>query len=67
MLRPYSIQDSHRRQDWLALIFTCGRDAVFKKSVGVGLAPPVAWTHTNAEMPVIFSPMISLWMSFVPS
>ena len=52
-LRLYSIQDSTSGKiGWLE------RDRL----------QPVSYSnYTNAEMPVIFSPMISLWMSFVPS
>jgi hypothetical protein len=66
MLRPYSIQDStHDKIGWLrfSLVERCG----FQKICGGGACPARAGTHTNAEIPVIFSPMISLWMSFVPS
>jgi len=53
MLRHYSIQDSKRRK-----IGGMEWDR---------LQPVLFSPHMNAAIPVIFSPMINLWMSFVPS
>jgi len=52
-LRFYSIQDS-----------TSGKISWLEWD---RLQPVSCSNYMNAEIPVIFSPMISLWMSFVPS